>query len=66
MDKRPQVALAYRENPNSICLSVQKLFKKQWRMFLKKSDISYLGLTKSSCIDRKKYEDKEKALILFH
>ena len=27
---------------------------------------SYLGLTKSWCIDRKKYEDKEKALILFH
>ena len=26
----------------------------------------YLGLTKSWCIDRKKYEDKEKALILFH
>jgi hypothetical protein len=26
----------------------------------------YLGLTKSSCIDRKKYEDKEKVLILFH
>ena len=27
---------------------------------------NYLGLTKSSSIDRKKYEDKEKALILFH
>ena len=29
-------------------------------------DKEYLGLSKSSCIDRKKYEDKEKALILFH
>ena len=29
------------------------------------NDARYLGLTKSSCIDRKKYEDKEKALILF-
>ena len=29
-------------------------------------NIYYLGLTKSWCIDRKKYEDKEKALILFH
>ena len=28
--------------------------------------MEYLGLTKSWCIDRKKYEDKEKALILFH
>ena len=26
-----QIALAYNENPNSICLSIQKLFKKQWR-----------------------------------
>ena len=24
----PQIALAYSENPNSICLSIQKLFKK--------------------------------------
>ena len=36
----PQIALAYSENPNSICLRIQKLFKKQWRTFLKKSDIS--------------------------
>ena len=38
----PQIALAYSENPNSICLSIQKLFKKQWRTFLKKSDISHV------------------------
>ena len=30
-----QIALAYTENPNSIYLSIQKLFKKQWRTFLK-------------------------------
>ena len=29
----PHIALAYSENPNSICLSIQKLFKKQWRTF---------------------------------
>ena len=36
----PQYALTYGENPNSICLSIQKLFKKQWRTFLKRLDIS--------------------------
>ena len=39
----PQIALAYSENPNSICLSIQKLFKKQWRTLLKKSDISFIA-----------------------
>ena len=38
----PQIALAYSENHNSLCLSIQKIFKKQWRTLLKKSDISLI------------------------
>ena len=36
----PQVALVYSENPNSIYLTIQKLFKRQWRTFEKEFDIS--------------------------
>ena len=41
----PQIALAYSENPNSIYLSIQKLFKTQWRTFLKKYDINSSKVT---------------------
>ena len=43
----PRCALTYGENPNLICLSIQKLFKKQWRTFLKKLDISLLNYYRS-------------------
>ena len=61
----------FMKNTDEKSVNRRTCFKKR-RHLRKKLIISgselrkYLGLTKSWCIDRKKYEDKEKALILFH